>query len=133
MTDKSDCVNSRLLEAYSTIVTAGHRSPLLHTKLMNDVWELANRKAALAAQLAEVDQLHRQAIVLAHTFGIKQPILATLSDVTPGRISQIVQSTEMPDAGPDKFHAEVYRTLEGATTTASESNARSRKGTPKPS
>jgi len=86
--------------------------PLLHANLMTDVWELANRKAALAAQLAEIDQLHRQAVVLAHTFGIKQPVLAKLSDVTPGRISQIVVSTDNPDAAPDEFHSEVFKALE---------------------
>jgi len=84
----------------------------MHRDLMVDVWELADQKAALAAQLAEIDQLHRQAIVLAHTFGVKQPALAKLSDVTPGRISQIVQSTERPEGSLEKFHREVARGLE---------------------
>ncbi|MBF4571874.1 hypothetical protein ITJ64_05035 [Herbiconiux sp. VKM Ac-1786] len=84
----------------------------LHANLMTDVWELASRKAALAAQLAEIDQLHREAVTLAHAFGIKQPVLAKLSDVTPGRISQIVLSTETPDADPDEFHSAVFKALE---------------------
>jgi hypothetical protein len=84
----------------------------MHTNLMTDVWSLAEQKAAIAAQLAEIDRMHRQAVVLADTYGIKQTVLAKLSDVSPGRISQIVQSTDRPDGSPDEFHRGVYEALE---------------------
>jgi hypothetical protein len=86
--------------------------PLLHENLMTDVWRLADQKTALTAQLAELEQLYREAIVLAHTFGIRQPILAKLSDVSPGRISQIVQTTDRPDVDLDEFHQAVHQVLE---------------------
>jgi len=53
-------------------------------------WMLAQHRAALAQQLAEVEDYVRQAVRVAHQFGVKQTDLATLTERSTGRISQII-------------------------------------------
>lgn len=53
-------------------------------------WMLAQRRTALAKQLAEVESYEREAIRVAEHYGVKQKTLSTLTGRSPGRISQIV-------------------------------------------
>lgn len=84
----------------------------LHVSLAVTTWQLAERRAALAKQLAETDELHRQAIALAASYGVPQRLLGTLSDVSQPRISQIIASTEIPDERPDEFGHRVFKVME---------------------
>lgn len=65
----------------------------LQISLAVNAWQLTDRRAALLAELAEIDELHRQAIALAATYGVPQKSLAALCDVSGPRISKIVSTT----------------------------------------
>ncbi|MBT2515815.1 hypothetical protein J7E29_00015 [Streptomyces sp. ISL-90] len=84
----------------------------LHSGLAVTVWQLAERRAALAKQLAEADELHRQAVALAGAYGVPQALLSTLSDISQPRISQIIASTETPTETPEAFDHRVFKVME---------------------
>lgn len=84
----------------------------LQISLAVDAWNLTARRTWLLAQLAELDELHRQAITLAATYGVSQKSLAVLCDVSGPRISQIVTSTDLPAGSMESFHQRVTEILE---------------------
>lgn len=53
-------------------------------------WMLAQHRAALAKQLAEVEEFEREAIRAAALYGVRKMDLATLTARSRGRISQII-------------------------------------------
>jgi hypothetical protein len=89
----------------------------LQISLAVDAWRLSERRAWLLRQLAELDELHRQAIALAATYGVPQKTLAALCEVSGPRISQIVSSTDLPPGSPDAFHDTVTELLERRPST----------------
>lgn len=84
----------------------------LHVTLSATVWQLAERRAALAKQLAEIDGLHRQAIAMAGAYGVPQTLLSTISDLSPTRISHIIGATDIPLESPDVFGRRVSKVME---------------------
>lgn len=84
----------------------------LQTTLAVDAWHLTDRRAWLLAELADLDELHRQAIALAATYGVTQKSLAVLCDVSGPRISQIVSATDLPTGTVESFHQSVTDILQ---------------------
>ncbi|ALE04752.1 hypothetical protein AL755_03425 (plasmid) [Arthrobacter sp. ERGS1:01] len=64
-------------------------------------WMLAQHRAALAQQLADVEDYVRQAVRVASQYGVKQTDLATLTGRSAGRISQII--AEAPPVPGDRL------------------------------
>lgn len=67
------------------------------------VWMLSQHRAALAQQLAEVEEYVRQAVRVAGQHGVKQLDLATLTQRSTGRISQIIG--EAPPVSSEQLRA----------------------------
>lgn len=67
------------------------------------VWMLAQHRAALAQQLADVEDYLRHAVRVAGQYGVKQMDLATLTGRSNGRISQII--SEAPPVPGDELRA----------------------------
>ena len=77
-----------------------------------NAWQLTDRRAWLLAQLAELDEPHKQSIVLAATYGVPQKSLAVLCDVSGPRISKIVSITDLPPGSIESFTQTVTELLE---------------------
>jgi hypothetical protein len=67
------------------------------------VWMLSQHRAALAQQLAEVEEYVRQAVRVAKQYGVKQIDLAMLTGRSPGRVSQIIN--EAPPVPGEQLRA----------------------------
>ncbi|WP_427019404.1 hypothetical protein ACQCSX_22185 (plasmid) [Pseudarthrobacter sp. P1] len=81
--------------------------------LASYVWMLSRHRAALARQLADVEQFERDAVAAAGQFGVKQALLATLAGRSPGRISQIISATPTDfDAAPQDIREQWRQALE---------------------
>ncbi|WP_113718959.1 hypothetical protein [Arthrobacter dokdonensis] len=67
--------------------------------LAHYAWALARHRAALAKQLADVEEYERQAVALAARYGVRQTLLAAVTGRSPGRISQVVAATNTEPLG----------------------------------
>lgn len=72
-------------------------------------WMLAQHRAALAKQVAAVDEYLRESIRAAERYGVKQKTIAALTELTPARISQIINDDTPSNGKPALDSMESWR------------------------